>query len=138
MPVRGTRLLHVNNTASVLFLHTGDGKLYFLVAGRWFRGGSLNGPWSAASTDLPLEFAQIPDNDPAAFVKASVPGTRDAQDAVLLASIPTTTTVNVTNVTVNVTYSGAPQFVAIPSTTVQYAVNTPNQVFLVSGGYYWC
>lgn len=138
LPVRGTKLLRVNNTASVLFLHSGDGKLYFLVAGRWFRGGSLNGPWAAASKDLPPDFAQIPDNDPAAFVKASVPGTRDAQDAVLLASIPSTTTVNITNVTVNVTYSGAPQFVAIPSTTVQYAVNTPNQVFLVNGGYYWC
>jgi hypothetical protein len=109
-----------------------------LVAGRWFRGGGLNGPWSAASTDLPPDFAQIPDSDPAAFVKASVPGTREAQDAVLLASIPATTTVNVAPVTENITYSGPPQFVAIPSTTVQYAVNTPSQVFLVNGGYYWC
>ncbi len=138
LPVNGTRLLHVNNTPSLLFLHTGDGKLYFLVAGRWFRGGSLNGPWTAASADLPPDFAQIPDNDPMAFVKANVPGTRQAQDAVLLASIPTTTTVNITNVTFNVTYGGAPQFVAIPSTTVQYAVNTPNQVFLVGGGFYCC
>ncbi len=138
IPVPGTRLLRVNNTDSVLFLHTGDGKLYYLVAGRWFRGSTLNGPWSAASTNLPLDFAQIPDSDPAAFVKASVPGTREAQDAVLLASIPATTTVDIATVTENVTYSGPPQFVAIPSTTVQYAVNTPNQVFLVNGGYYWC
>ncbi len=138
LPVNGTRLLHVNNTSSLLFLNTGDGKLYFLVAGRWFRGGSLGGPWSAASADLPPDFAQIPDNDPMAFVKANVPGTRQAQDAVLLASIPTSTTVNITNVTFNVTYSGAPQFAEIPSTTVQYAVNTPNQVFLVGGGYYCC
>ena len=138
MPVRGTRLLRVNNTDSVLFLDSGDGKLYFLVAGRWFRGVSLNGPWSAASQDLPPDFARIPDNDPAAFVKASVPGTREAQDAVLLASIPSTTTVQIASVTETVTYDGAPQFVAIPSTTVHYAVNTPNQVFLVSGGYYWC
>jgi hypothetical protein len=66
----------------------------------WLRAGgsvadSLNGPWSAASTSLPPDFAQIPDTDPAAFVKASVPGTREAQDAVLLASIPSTTTVQV-------------------------------------------
>jgi len=138
MPVMGTRLLRVNNTDSVLFLHTGDGKLYFLVAGRWFRGESFNGPWSAASQNLPVDFAQIPDSDPAAYVKASVPGTREAQDAVLLASIPSTTSVQIAPVTEVVTYSGAPQFVAIPSTTVQYAVNTPNQVFLVNGGYYWC
>jgi hypothetical protein len=138
MPVRGTRLLRVNNTSSALFLHSGEGKYYFLVAGRWFRGGSLNGPWSAASNDLPPDFAQIPNDDPAAFVKASVPGTREAKDAVLLASIPSTTTVQIAPVTEVVTYTGAPQFVVIPSTTVQYAVNTPAQVFLVSGGYYWC
>lgn len=136
--VRGTKLLRVSNTESVLFLHTGESKFYFLVAGRWFRGGSLNGPWSAASTSLPPDFAQIPDSDPSAFVKASVPGTREAQDAVLLASIPSTTTVQVAPVTETVVYTGAPQFVSIPSTTVQYAVNTPNQVFLVSGLYYWC
>jgi hypothetical protein len=138
MPVQGTKLLRVNNTDSVLFLHTGDGKLYYLVAGRWFRGGHLTGPWSSASTDLPPDFAQIPANDPSAFVKASVPGTREAQDAVLLASIPSTTTVQVAPVTEVVTYTGTPQFVSIPSTTVQYAVNTPAQVFLVSGAYYWC
>lgn len=138
MPVKGTRLLRVNNTESVLFLQSGDGKLYYLVAGRWFRGDGFNGPWAAASTSLPPDFALIPDSDPAAFVKASVPGTREAADAVLLASIPTTTTVQLAPVTETVTYSGAPQFVVIPSTTVQYAVNTPNQVFLVSGAYYWC
>ena len=138
LPVRGTRLLRVNNTESVLFLHTGDSQLYFLVAGRWFRGESIHGPWSAASENLPLDFAQIPDSDPAAFVKASVPGTREAKDAVLLASVPSTTTVEMAPVTETVSYSGAPQFVAIPSTTVQYAVNTPSQVFLVTGKYYWC
>jgi hypothetical protein len=137
-PVQGTRLLRISNTDSVLFLHTGDGKIYFLVAGRWFRGGSLNGPWSAASQDLPPDFAMIPDSDPAAYVKASVPGTREAKDAVLLASIPSTTSVQIAPVTEVVTYSGAPQFVVISGTTVQYAVNTPNQVFLVSGAYYWC
>lgn len=139
LPVAGTRLLRVNNTPSTLFLHTGDGKLYLLVAGRWFRGGGLNGPWSAASADLPPDFAQIPDGDPAAFVKASVPGTREAKDALLLASVPTTTTVSVTNtINLNVTYSGPPQFVTITNTVVQYAVNTPKQVFLVGGKYYSC
>ncbi|HWH71416.1 MAG TPA: hypothetical protein VNT26_18720, partial [Candidatus Sulfotelmatobacter sp.] len=137
-PVQAIRLLQVTNTASVLFLNSGDGKLYFLVAGRWFRGASLNGPWSAASQDLPGDFAQIPTGDPAAFVKACVPGTREAQDAVMLASIPTTTTVTVTNVPLQVTYSGAPQFVPITNTVVQYALNTPSQIFLVSGRYYCC
>jgi hypothetical protein len=137
-PIPGTKLMRVTDTDSVLFLHSGDAKFYFLVAGRWFSASQLSGPWSAASRNLPADFRNIPDNDPAAFVKASVPDTREAKDAVMLASIPITTTVNVTNVTVQVIYSGSPQFVAIPSTTVQYAVNSPNEVFLVSGGYYCC
>ncbi len=137
-PVKGTKLLRVSNTESTLFLNSGDGKLYFLVAGRWFRGSSLNGPWSSASKDLPADFAQIPDDDAAAFVKASVPGTRDAQDAVLLASIPSNTEVSLTNATVTVSYTGQPQFETITNTAVQYAVNTSFQVFLVGGKYYCC
>ncbi len=35
-------------------------------------------------------------------------------------------------------YSGEPKFQDIPSTSVKYAVNSPNSVFLVSGGYYCC
>ena len=137
-PVAETRLLRVRNTESVLFLNAADGHYYFLVAGRWFRARQLEGPWTSASRDLPADFGRIPDRDPAAFVKASVPGTREAKDAVLLASIPAQTTVAITNVTLNVTYAGTPQFVTITNTVVQYAVNTPQQIFLVSGMYYCC
>jgi hypothetical protein len=137
-PIKGTQLMRVLDTESVLFMNMGDGKFYFLVAGRWFRASSLDGPWSAASRDLPADFSRIPDGDPAAFVKACVPGTREANDAVLLASIPTTTTVYTTNATVHVVYDGTPQFRTIETTTIQYAVNTPYQVFLVKGKYYCC
>jgi len=137
-PIDGTKLLRVTNTDSVLFLHTGQKTFYLLVAGRWFRASQLSGPWAAASKDLPADFAHIPSDDPAAFVKASVPGTREAKDAVLLASVPMTTVVNVGSPTVQVTYSGAPQFQPIQDTTVQYAVNSPYTVFLVDGGYYCC
>ena len=137
-PIDGTKLLRVTDTDSVLFLHTGQKAFYLLVAGRWFRASQLSGPWAAASTDLPADFANIPSDDPSAFVKASVPGTREAKDAVLLASVPMTTVVNMTNAPVQVTYSGAPQFQPIQGTTVQYAVNSPYAVFLVDGGYYCC
>jgi len=137
-PIDGTKLLRVTDTDSVLFLHTGEKAFYLLVAGRWFRASQLSGPWAAASTDLPADFANIPSDAPAAFVKASVPGTREAKDAVLLASVPMTTVVNVTKPPVQVTYSGAPQFQPIQGTTVQYAVNSPYAVFLVDGGYYCC
>ncbi len=138
-PIPGTSLLRMSNTEAVVFYNSGDGKQYFLTAGRWFRATSLDGPWSSASNDLPADFAKIPDNDPAAFVKALVPGTTEAKDAVLLASVPNTTTLDVnTPPKVQVAYSGEPKFQAIPSTTVQYATNSANAVFLVNGAYYCC
>ena len=137
-PIPGTKLQRVSNTQSVLFLDSADRHLYFLMAGRWFRGDGLSGPWIAASQNLPADFARIPDDDPSAFVKSSVPGTAEAKDAVLLASIPKVTTVNVTNQNINVVYSGEPKFHPIGNTGVQYAVNSPMPVFLVDGIYYCC
>jgi hypothetical protein len=138
-PVGGTKLMRVANTDMPLFLFSGDKRYYLLISGRWFKAAGLGGPWTPASQELPGDFARIPDHDPSAFVKASVPGTVEARDAVLLASIPATTSVDVSSPpAVEVSYSGAPTFQPIPNTTVQYAVNSPNSVFLVNGGYYCC
>jgi len=136
--IPGTQLYRIADTDSVLFSYAGNANFYYLVAGRWFRAPNLHGPWSATSRDLPADFARIPDDNPSAFVKASVPGTPEARDAVLLASVPTTTTINRTNVTLDVTYGGPPQFVLITNTSVKYAVNSPYQVFLVDDSYYCC
>jgi len=137
-PIPGTRLLRVANSGSPLFLHSAEKQYYFLTAGRWFRAKALEGPWSSASTDLPSDFAAIPDDDEAAFVKAAVPGTRDASDAVLLSSIPTTTSVNAKTTDEKVVYDGNPSFAPIEGTTVKYSTNTSSPVFLVDSGYYWC
>jgi hypothetical protein len=138
-PVTGTKLMRVSNTDSTVFLNSADKQFYFLVAGRWFRAGNLQGPWAAASNDLPKEFAAIPDGSVVADVKSSVPGTEDAKDAVLLASVPRTTTVKTAEAKLDVIYKGDPKFVAIKGTNnVQYAANSPHSVFLVSGGYYCC
>lgn len=138
-PIAGTQLMRVTNTDSDLFLNTTDGIYYLLVAGRWFRASGLDVPWSAASKDLPADFALIPGNDPAVRVKAAVPGTTEARDAVLLASIPSTTEVGMADTApTEVEYDGQPNFSTIPNTTVQYATNSQQQVFFVDGGYYWC
>jgi len=137
-PVPGTALLQVANTGSPLFLHSREAQFYFLVAGRWFRAKSLDGPWTPASLDLPVDFAHIPTDSDAAFVKASVPGTREAKDAILLASVPTSTKVAAGPVQTTAQYSGEPKFAPIQGTSVQSAVNTPSQIFLVDNAYYWC
>ena len=136
--IRGTQLQQLGNTDGVVFVNSADSRFYLLAAGRWFRANRLDGPWTPASRDLPTEFAKIPDNDPVAFVKASVPHTREAQDALLLASVPSTTTVIRTNVTVKPAFSGDPRFLQVPGTTIQTAANSPQSVFMADGNYYWC
>ena len=123
-PIPETKLLEITNTESLLMLDSAGGKFYYQVAGRWFRAPKLEGPWEAASMDLPEDFTKIPDSHPLAFVKSTVPGTDEAADAVLLASVPQSTYVDSTKPpTLEVTYKGEPDFQPIPTTTVKYAVN---------------
>ena len=58
----------------------------------------------------------------------------------LLAQVPTTAVVNraAAETTVKVAYAGPPQFVTIPSTSMYYAVNTPDKVIRVGSLYYLC
>lgn len=136
--IPGVRLRAVSNTESPLFRHTGDLNFYYLAAGRWFRAKALEGPWTAATKDLPVDFKQIPPDSDWAYVLPSVPGTADAADAIMLASIPRRATVNINEVDLTVSYEGAPRFVPIEGTTIEGAVNTDAQVFLCAGKYYCC
>jgi hypothetical protein len=137
-PIAGTRLLYVSNPEMPLFRNSADNNFYYLVAGRWFRAKSLDGPWSAASADLPDEFAKIPDDSPMSYVLSSVPNTPDAKDAILLASVPTLANVDVNTATVDVSYDGPPSLVPIEGTPMQYVVNTPYSVIYASNRYYCC
>jgi hypothetical protein len=136
--IPGTQLSFVSNTSTQLFYDEEHARYYFLTSGRWFRSDRLEGPWSAATLDLPIEFGKIPKDHPKAEVLASVPGTQEALDAVLLAQVPRKATVDRKTLAVTVIYEGEPKFQDIEGTKVQYAVNTPNSVFLVNGRYYCC
>jgi len=137
-PIPGTKLMLVGNTDSNLFYNTAEKQYYLLTAGRWFKSAAVAGPWAAASGSLPEDFKQIPETSDAADILVSVPGTAAANEAIVMASIPQKATINRNEVTVNVTYDGAPKFEPIESTTVQYAANTPFSVFAVEGKYYCC
>lgn len=137
-PISGTRLMYVSNPLTPAFWDLADNNYYFLAAGRWFRAKDLSGPWSAASADLPVEFVKIPSDSPMGFVLASVPNTQEAQDAILLAAVPRKATIKISDAKVNVTYDGAPKFVAIPGTSMKYAANTTSQVIFADSKYYCC
>src|SRR5271166_6302107 len=139
-PIPGTQLSYGSNTGSAVFKYTPTGAYYFLTSGRWFTSTTpIRGPWTFATYSLPPDFAQIPPSSPAGGVLASVPGTPEAEDAVLIAQIPTTATVTPAAANeVKVSYVGQPQFQPIEGTSMTYAVNTPIKVIQVGDQYYLC
>src|SRR5213595_1247083 len=135
-----TQLEYATNTNSVVFVFTPTQQFYYLTAGRWFSAMDLQGSWTYATPDLPADFAKIPLNTPASAILASVPGTEEAKDAVLLAQVPTTVTVNQKQAAtkVKVEYAGDPKFEPIKGTSMAYATNTPDKVIKVGDVYYLC
>jgi hypothetical protein len=137
--VQGTNLLWVNNTESDVFRMGKAGTVYYLVAGRWFSAPDFTGPWTFATPSLPADFKKIPLEHERSRVLASVPGTDQAAEAVLLAQIPQTARVNKKEVKApEVDFQGDPKFAPIEQTTVQRAVNTDKDVFKVGDSYYMC
>ena len=90
-PIDGTQLLYASNTTGHVFKYLADQRTYVLVSGRWFHADTVAGPWTfVPGKDLPPDFAKIPDESPKENVKASVPGTPQAQEAVIANSLPET------------------------------------------------
>jgi hypothetical protein len=138
-PVPNTGLLWISNTESDLFRLGKDGPVYYLVAGRWFTAPGLGGHWTFATPHLPEDFKRISAEHPRARVLASVPGTQQAAEAVLLAEIPQFARVNKKEITApEVIYQGDPQFQPIQETTLQRAVNTDKEIIKVGETYYLC
>lgn len=138
VPVEGTSLLYVDNAESDIIMDINSQKYFILLAGRWFVSSSLSSDdWVFCEpSDLPEEFSKIPVESPMASVRSSVPGTEEAEIAVLEQTIPQTATVDRKATTVEVTYDGEPEFKPIEGTSMAYAVNTAKSVLLIDGMYY--
>src|SRR5688572_26548591 len=137
--VKGTKLLWVSNTESDVFRMGKTGSVYYLVTGRWFSAPDFTGPWTFASLDLPDDFQKISLEHERSRVLASIPGTTQAAEAVLLAQVPETARVNRKTVKApDVVYQGDPKFEPIEKTSLQQAVNTDKQIIKVGDLYYMC
>ena len=132
-------LLWISNTEADVFRMGRAGAVYYVVAGRWFSAPGFNGPWTFATPSLPADFQKIPLEHPRSRVLASVPGTQQAAEAVLLAQVPQTARVNRKEIKApDVVYQGAPKFEPVPTTKVQYAVNTDKDIIKFGDLYYMC
>ncbi len=138
--IPGTQLLYVSNTTGRVFKDIANQNTYVLIAGRWFSAPDTSGPWQYVPHDsLPPDFAKIPDDSPMENVKGSVPGTQQAKEAVVSASIPQTATVQRTAQAAKVTFDGAPEMKPIEGTTMQYVVNASTPIIMTGpNAYYMC
>jgi hypothetical protein len=138
VPVEGTNLLSVSNADHAVFVAPATNTYYVLLSGRWFSAQQFTGPWQYVSASaLPADFAHISPNDPKANVLVSVPGTPQAKEAAIAATIPQTAAVSRSKATLSVAYDGSPRFVPVEGTTLQYAGNTATPVIEVDNSHYY-
>ncbi len=138
-PLVGDELLYVTNTESDVLREVSSQALYVLLAGRWYRASSPDGPWTFVRGDqLPASFGRIPPGSPKGGLLASVAGTDQAEDAIADAEIPQTSAIRRSEDGFTVSYDGSPEFQPIAGTTLQYAVNTDAEVIFADGRYYAC
>lgn len=136
--IEGTSLLYVKNSESEIIMNVNSNEHYILIAGRWYHSKTLkDGDWIFAEPEsLPEDFAKIPESSDMSTVRASIPGTPEAKDALLEQSIPQTATVDRKTATVEVKYDGEPEFNKVENTSVSYAKNTDKTVLLIDDKYY--
>jgi hypothetical protein len=102
---------------------------------------AMAGPWSYVSGDkVPEAFRKISSDlgEQFASILASIPGTDEANDAVMDAQIPQTTVIDKKTAQFTPSYDGEPDFKSVAGTSMDYAVNTPNQIIKDGGKYYAC
>ena len=138
-PLTGNALLYVSNTESTMIKEIATNKYFLLLSGRWFSSQSLDGPWAYERGDqLPASFKQIAPASPIGDALTAVAGTNEADDAEMDAEIPQTAAIKRDEAKVDVSYDGSPQFQDIPTTQIQYAVNTGSSVLKIGDRYYVC
>jgi hypothetical protein len=132
-PMLPLMLLYVKNTTADVFIDLNDQHTYVLAAGRWFRAPGFKGPWQyVAGKDLPADFAKIPDNSPKENVKAAIPGTAQAREAVIENEIPQTAIVYPDEAKFTPAIHGEPVLAAIPGTDLRYVRNSADPIIEVS------
>jgi hypothetical protein len=138
-PITGTELLYVSNSESDVLMDIASQRYFVILSGRWFASTFLDGPWSFVLGDeLPADFSQIPPESEMGHLRVSVPGTDEANEAVMDNQIPQTSAISRSETKLDVTYDGDPQFEPIEGTDMEYAVNTNYQVIRVGREYYAC
>lgn len=138
-PIPGTGLLYNPASRHDMFLSARGREIFVSISGRWFKAESLQGPWTHVPADaLPEGFIAIPTDHPKAPVRASVAGTPEAAEAIIVTRIPRLSLVQRDEQSLTVYYEGEPRFQEIPGTNLARAVNTSYDVVREGAMHYCC
>lgn len=138
-PIAGTNILYATNAKGDLFKSIDDNHTYTLISGRWYSAPNMDGPWTWVDpSQLPADFAKIPQDHPEAKVLVSIPNTSQANEAMISNEIPQTATVSKSQASFNATYDGDPKFKKISNTDLEYAVNSSAPVIQDGDRFYAC
>ena len=135
VPIPGTSLQYVANSDAAVFRDVADGRIYYLVSGRWFAAAGLGGPWSFATPRCrPISRASRRTGR-ADSSACRCPGPPRAAGADRGADSAAGHTRRST-AKLAVVYAGTPKFEPIAGTEMHYAVNTSFDVIRVGAMYY--
>ena len=131
-------LLYAKNTDANLFVDMDTSQNYVLVSGRWFTTKDLKGPWSyLAAKDLPASFGKIPNDSPKENVKASIPETTQAKEALIATQIPQTAQVDRAKATFDPQLPSAPDIAPLANTSLKYVVNSASPLIQIPSGVWY-
>ncbi len=134
-PIGDGALLGGDNTDDDVVVEVATGAQWLLLSGRWYKADRLteDATWTfVPSTELPEAFAKISEKGGWSTLRLHIAGTPEANEAIAQQQIPQTARVPRSN-TITVAFDGEPQWVKVKDLPVEYAKNSGDAVFRVSG-----
>ena len=137
VPIAGTMLLWAGNSLNDVIINTDNNDYYVLISGRWFRAGSLAGPWSYVPAASCRRSSGGYRRQPAAEVLASVAGTPQAKEALIAIRCRRRRDSAQGGPSFTPVFDGVPQFRPIEGTPLQYVANSPDAIIEVSASSFY-
>ncbi len=136
-PIPGTDLAWVANADKPLIRQ--QDSYYLLLSGRWFAAPSLadDARWVYATPNLPEDFTRLPKQAPWQALRASVPGTPEAEARVRQWGEPHAHAVALEHEPSPVTWIEQPQFVPVEGTDLLRGRNTRKEIVQTPDHRYW-
>jgi hypothetical protein len=138
-PIGDGALLGGDNTEDDVVVEVATGTQWLLLAGRWYKADRLteDALWTfVPSNELPAAFSTVPEKGEWSTLRVHIAGTPEANEAVAQQQVPQTARVPRSN-TIKVEFDGEPQWVKVKDLAVEYAKNSGDAVFRVSGSQFF-